>query len=113
MVRVIELCGAGRELDDTTVTLDSSNKISVKDSSIGKSKLAYKVVTVTVSASATSGSSAADSDLVGGEILGVYPAGNQDAFIDNVVLNADGSVTITLAAAATADNTYKVVVLEP
>jgi len=76
-------------------------------------KSAYKAVTVTVSAGATSGSSAADSALTGGEVLGVYPAGNQDQFIDNVALNADGSITVTLAAAATADNTFKVVVAKP
>jgi len=80
---------------------------------VTKPKLAYKVVAVTVAAAATSGSSAADPELVGGEILGYYSTGNQDQFVDNVVLGADGSVTITLAAAATADNTFKVVVLKP
>ena len=78
-----------------------------------KSDLDYKVVTVTVAAGATSGSSAADSELIGGEILGFYPAGNQDQFVVNVVLNPDGSVTVTLAAAATADNVFNVVVLKP
>lgn len=70
-------------------------------------------VSVTVAATATTGSSAADPTLVGGTILGVYPTGNQDQLIDNVVLNANGSVTVTLAAAATADNTFTVVVLKP
>ena len=83
------------------------------DSAVTKSKLGYKVVSVTVAAGATSGSSAADSDLVGGEILGYYPTGNQDQFVTNVTLNTDGSVTITLGAAATADNTFNVVVLKP
>ena len=78
-----------------------------------KSDLDYKVVTVTVATGATSGSSAADSELIGGEILGFYPAGNQDQFVTNVVLNPDGSVTVTLAAAATADNVFNVVVLKP
>ncbi|RLE65080.1 MAG: hypothetical protein DRJ47_06190 [Thermoprotei archaeon] len=76
-------------------------------------ELETKSVDVTVSASATSGSSSADSDLVGGEILGYYPTGNQDQLVDSVVLNADGSVTVTLASAATADNTFKVVVIKP
>ena len=80
---------------------------------ITKSKLGIKVVSVTVAAAATTGSSAADPELVGGEILGYYPAGNQDQFVANIVLNADGSVTVTLAAAATADNTFNVVVLKP
>jgi len=86
---------------------------SVKDGDLTKVDLGYKVVAVTVAAGATSGSSAADSELVGGEIVGFYPTGNQDQFVDNVALGANGSVTITLAAAATADNTFNVVVLKP
>jgi len=78
---------------------------------IGKDIVRFKTVSVTVSATNTSGSSPADPDLVGGEILGIYPTGNQDQFVDNVVLNADGSVTVTLGTAATNDNTFKVVVL--
>jgi len=80
---------------------------------ISKVELGYKVVSITVAAAATSGSSAADPELVGGEILGYYPTGNQDQLVDNVALAADGSITITLAAAATADNTFNVVVLKP
>jgi len=86
---------------------------SVKDGALTRADLGYKAVAVTVAAAATSGSSAADSELVGGEIVGIYPTGNQDQFVDNVVLGADGSVTVTLAAAATADNTFNVVVLKP
>jgi len=74
-------------------------------------KMFAKTVAVTVAAGATSGSSAADADLEGGAIVGYYPTGNQDQLVDSIVLNADGSVTITLAAAATADNTFNVVVL--
>ena len=85
----------------------------IQNGAITKSKIGYKVVTVTVAAGATSGSSAADSELVGGEIIGFYPAGNQDQHVDNVVLNDDGSVTVTLAAAASDDNVFKVVVLKP
>jgi len=69
-----------------------------------------KTVAVSVAAAATSGSSSADADLVGGTILGYYPTGNQDQLVDNITLNADGSITITLAAAATAENTFNVVV---
>ena len=78
-----------------------------------KARIGYKPVVVTVAATATSGSSVADSELEGGEILGYYSTGNQDQLVDSVVLNADGSVTVTLAVAATADNTFKVVVLKP
>lgn len=67
-------------------------------------------VAVTVNAASATGSSAADTSLKNGKIVGIYPTGNQDQFIDNVVLNADGSVTVTLAANATANNTFNVMV---
>ena len=72
-----------------------------------------KSVDVTVSAGATSGSSLPDSDLIGGEILGYYPTGNQDQLVVSVDLNVDGSVTVTLTNTAKADNTFKVVVIKP
>jgi hypothetical protein len=80
---------------------------------VTKTKLGFKVVSITMAAGATTGSSAADPELVGGQILGYYPTGNQDQLVDNIVLNADDSVTITLAAAATAANTFNVIVLKP
>jgi len=83
------------------------------DNVVTAAKLAEKVVAVTVPAGATSGSSAADPELVGGRILGYYSTGNQDQLVDSVALGADGSVTITLAAAATANNTFNVVVAKP
>lgn len=65
--------------------------------------------TVTVSAAATSGTATV---AVGSVILGFYPAGNQDQFVDNVAISST-TLTVTLGAAATANNTYKVTVLEP
>lgn len=85
----------------------------IGDGAVTKTKLGYKAVAVTVSAGNTSGSSSTDSTLVGGEIIGIYPTGNQDQLVDDVALNTDGSVTVTLAAAATNNNTFKVVVLKP
>ena len=72
----------------------------------------YKVVAITVDALASTGVSAADSDLIGGIIFSVTPSGNQDQFVDNVELGATGIVTVTLASAATADNTFNVIVLQ-
>jgi len=70
-----------------------------------------KEVSVSVANTQTVGSSAADVELQGGFIIGYHPASNQDQHIDNMVLNADGSVTITLAAAATATNYFTVIVI--
>jgi hypothetical protein len=114
---------ANGAIAEAKLAADAVTAAKIKDAEVGaaeiaagvvsKAKLGYKSVAVNVAATATSGSSAADPDLVGGEILGVYSAGNQDQLVDNVVLNADGSVTVTLAAAATAENNFKVVVAKP
>lgn len=73
----------------------------------------YKAVAVTVLSTATTGSSAADPVLVNGIIFGYYPSTNQDQFVKSIAVNADGSVTVTLLAAATANNVFKVLVLYP
>jgi hypothetical protein len=71
-----------------------------------------KTVSVTVAQSATSGVSSADRELINGTIVGYYPVTNQDQFVDEIALAATtGIVTVTLAAAATAANYYKVVVM--
>lgn len=67
-----------------------------------------KTVTVTVNAAATTGTATVKA---GAKILGIVPAGNQDQFVDNVALSGT-ALTVTLAAAATAINTFKVTVLE-
>lgn len=86
---------------------------ALADSAVTKAKLAYKAVSITVSSGQSSGSSSADATLVGGQIIGIYPTGNQDQYVDSVTLNADGSVTVTLAANATSNNTFNVIVLKP
>jgi hypothetical protein len=83
----------------------------LKNLLIKKSRIGYKTVAVTVTTGNPSGASGNDADLVGGEIIGIVPTGNQDQFVDNVTIDGNGAVTVTLAAAATADNTFKVTVL--
>ena len=65
-----------------------------------------KVVAITVLAAAATGTNTADVELIGGKLVGVLPTGNQDQFVDNVELSAAGLVTVTLAANATANNTF-------
>lgn len=69
-----------------------------------------KLVAVTVTAAWATGTSSADAELIGGKIIAITPTGNQDQFVDNVELSATGVVTVTLAANATADNTFNVAV---
>lgn len=106
------------ELADKAVTTDKIDDEAVDTGQIAagaatKTKIGYKVVIVNVSTGNANGSSSADTDLVGGEIIGIISAGNQDQLLDNVVLNGDGSVTATLADNATAQNNFKVTVLKP
>jgi len=78
------------------------------DAAVNQSKLSYEVVAITVAAAATSGTGTCTS---GSIILGYYPTGNQDQLVDSVAVSAT-TVTITLAAAATAANTFNVVLLK-
>ena len=78
------------------------------DAAVNQSKLSYEVVAITVAAAATSGTGTCTS---GSIILGYYPTGNQDQLVDSVAVSAT-TVTITLAVAATADNTFNVVLLK-
>lgn len=64
---------------------------------------------VTVALGQTTGTVAV---VAGSRILGIAPAGNQDQFVDNVAIAAT-TLTVTLAAAATAANQFNVAVLEP
>ena len=64
---------------------------------------------VTVALGQTAGTVAV---VAGSRILGIAPAGNQDQFVDNVAIAAT-TLTVTLAAAATAGNQFNVTVLEP
>jgi hypothetical protein len=81
--------------------------LAAKGAVVGTSKIVTK--TVTVALGQTTGTVTV---VTGSTILGFYPAGNQDQFVDSVAI-ATTVCTVTLAAAATAANTYKVVVLEP
>ncbi len=62
---------------------------------------------VTVSAAASTGTVTVP---VGSIIISITPSGNQDQFIDNVAISGS-TLTVTLAANATADNTFVLRVL--
>lgn len=78
------------------------------DDSVKKAELDYEVVPVIVSAGNPSGTGTATA---GGQIIGYHPTANQDQFVDNITLITT-TVTVTLAANATADNTFNVVLLK-
>jgi hypothetical protein len=71
-----------------------------------------KCVAVTVLINQPTGASAADPTLIGGTVIGTVGTGNQDRYVDDVTIGADGAITITLSGNATAQNTYTVAVLK-
>lgn len=66
-------------------------------------------VTVNVASSSASGTATV---VAGSTILGWYPAGNIDQTVKNIAISGT-TLTVTLAANATAQNNVKVNVLEP
>lgn len=81
----------------------------IADNAVGADKLNYTIKAVTVTAGQTSGTATVTA---GSVILGYYPTSNQDQFVDSIVISST-TLTVTLAAAATANNVFAVVVLEP
>src|SRR3990167_9308606 len=91
-----------------TISADSITQAMIGAAAVGQSELKYEVVAVTVSAGASSGTGSATS---GSIIIGWRPTGNIDAFVDNASISGT-TVTITLGANATADNTFSVTLLK-
>ena len=91
-----------------TIGADSITQAMVGAAAVGQSELKYEVVAVTVSAGASSGTGIATS---GSIIIGWRPTGNIDQFVDNVSISGT-TVTVQLAANATADNTFSVTLLK-
>lgn len=67
-----------------------------------------KDVTVTVATGTAQGSSVADATIAGGAIIGFHPVSLADSNLKSIVLNGDGSVTVSHIANATGTNTYSV-----
>ncbi len=91
------------KIDDGAVTTTQLGTAAVT-----APKLSYEVVEVTVATNQTTGTGTVTA---GSIILGYYPISNQDQFVDSIAVS-ETTLTITLAAAATADNKFKVVLLK-
>jgi len=91
---------------DATIT--KAGAVTIGNGKVTASKLSYEVVEVTVAAEGTTGTGTVTA---GSIILGCYPISNQDQFVDSIAVS-ETTLTITLAAAATADNKFKVVLLK-
>ena len=84
------------------------NNAAMADDAIKQAELDYEQVSVTVSAGASSGTATVTS---GSIIFGWRATGNQDQFVDNMAVSGT-TLTVTLAANATADNTFQVTLLK-
>lgn len=101
----------GGDLEDRIYDLFERFYASISGSLGGTSKT-FTVVSITVATGASQGSSQANADLVGGTVIGAYPTGITDESLKGVVLNGDGSVTITLLSNGTGSNSYDIVVMK-
>ena len=84
------------------------DQAAVGADAVGDSELKYEEVTVTVLATATTGTGTAAS---GSVILGWRPNGNVDQFVDQISI-VGTTVTVTLGAAATANNNFVVILIK-
>lgn len=95
---------AASELADNAV-----DKAAVGDDAVGQAELDLTIVSVTVLAGASTGTATV---VASSQVVGFRSTGNQDQFIDNIAISGT-TLTVTLAANATANNTFDIAVLEP
>ena len=91
-----------------TIAAGSITSTMLGSNSVIQSKWASETVAVTVSAGASSGTGTCTS---GSIIIGWRPTGNIDQFVDSIAVSGT-TVTVTLGANATADNTFSVILLK-
>jgi len=91
-----------------TLTAGQVDQTAIGANTVGGSELKEEVIAVTVSSGNPSGTGTATT---GSTIIGYYPTGNNDQFVDSVAISGT-TVTVTLAANATADNTFNVVLIK-
>ena len=90
------------------VTMTNAGVVSIGAAKVAQSQLAYETASVTVLAAATTGTATVT---LGDIVLGYYPTSNQDQFVASIAISST-TLTITLGAAATADNVFTVVMLK-
>ncbi len=91
-----------------TIGADSITQAMIGAGAVGQSELKYEEVTVNVTAGQTSGTGTATS---GSVIVGYRPSGNVDQAIDSIAISGT-TVTVTLGAAATAQNNFVIILLK-
>ena len=92
----------------TTLADNTVNNAAMANDAIKQAELDYETANVTVSAGNPSGTAAVTS---GSVVIGWRATGNQDQFIDDISVSGT-TLTVTLAANATANNTFQVILLK-
>ena len=101
------------DIADDSITTAMIQNLAVTEgklaaNAVAQAKLKYEVVNVNVSAGQTQGTGTCTS---GSIIIGFYPAGNVDQFVDSISVSGT-TITVTLGAAATAQNNFTIVLLK-
>ena len=91
-----------------TIADGSITSAMLASAAVIQSKFSYESVNVTVTAGNPSGTGTVTS---GSIVIGWYATGNQDQLVDNISISST-TLTITLAANATANNTFTVILLK-
>lgn len=100
-------------VEDGSITVaklatDAVTKVKVSNDAIGNNELDIEEITVNVAAGQTSGTGTATN---GSIIIGFRHSGNCDQLIDSISISGT-TITITLSAAATAQNNFVVILLK-
>lgn len=90
-------------------SITSVDQANIADDAVGAGQLNTTTVPVVIDAAASSNTATVTEGAV---IIGFYPGTNLDQIIDDISIDGT-TLTVTLAAAATAETTINVVVLEP
>ena len=80
--------------------------LALADAALPAAKIESK--TITVALGQTTGASAADADWVGATVIGVVEVSGSDKVRESCAVDGTGAVLLTLAAATTAEATYRV-----
>jgi hypothetical protein len=97
------------DLGSAVISNNTVTKAMMTNDSVAADEVDFEQVSVTVSAGNSTGTATVTS---GAKTWGFRPTGNQDQFIDNISISGT-TLTITLAANATADNTFEVTLIKP
>ena len=100
--------GDDKLLNVASIAASSITQAMFNGAVVGQAQLKFEQVSVTVTAGNPSGTT---SVTTGSLIIGYRPTGNQDQLVDNISISGT-TLTLTLAANATANNQFEITLLK-